>query len=801
MIRNHIKLAWRNLKKKKFYTAIHIVGLFTSICFALMIAAFIWQEFQINKNLRNPEQQYILTSQWKDPTMGVDFTTLAPLAESLKETYPHLVANYYRWDGITSIVSNGTANFREGIKLVDESMLDMYGFDLLHGNPMTVFENPFSVIIKPDKAIKIFGKTDVVGNTVTIQNFDGESHDFTITGVLAETSENSITRINKNDKNGFFIAKNTASYFNRANFENWANPYYVSHIELQSGVTTQDLEAPIKALLATHTSEEVQKNLKVLPIKLTDYYLEKDDGTATRMLYILSLIGLFIVLMAMVNFINISISHSGSRMREIGIRKVLGGRRKQLIIQFLTESIILVGIATVLACISYSFLRPWFGALIGKELVTFSQLPSSFILIPFLIILILGTLAGLYPAFILSSFKSIDALKGTLKNNLGTTALRKTLVGFQYVTALVVLIAALVIAQQVNYFFGKGLGYNKEYVITAPVPRDWTPEGVQKMKTVRDVFEKIPSVKNVSLSYVIPDGGIGFQITAFKSGGDPNAPVTAQGLVTDESYLETYQIPLLAGSYFSPTGTSSDQVVINKKAMESYGFKSAQEAIGQQLSQRGEGEPLIVQGVIDDFHFESMQQEIKPQVFFSVDVVPNYRYLSFKLNPGSIDKSLQDIETTWGKVLPGSSFEYTFMDDTLENLYAGEIQFKRAANTATILALLIALLGIFGMVALSIDKRIKEIGIRKVLGASVTSIGFLFVKEFLVILVVSILIACPLGYWFVQDWLQNYAYQIPINIDPFLIAILLVGSITAALILLQTLKIARANPAESLKTE
>jgi putative ABC transport system permease protein len=534
---------------------------------------------------------------------------------------------------------------------------------------------------------------------------------------------------------------------------------------------------------------------------LTDYYLEKDNGTATRMLYILSLIGLFIVLMAMVNFINISISHSGSRMREIGIRKVLGGRRKQLIIQFLTESIILVGIATVLACISYSFLRPWFGGLIGMELVSFSQLPSSFIAIPLLVIGVLGTLAGLYPAFVLSSFKSIDALKGTLKNNLSATFLRKTLVGFQYVTALVVLISALVIAQQVSYFFGKGLGYNKEYIVTASVPRDWTPEGVQKMKTVRDVFEKIPSVKNVSLSYVIPDGGIGFQITAFKSGGDPNAAVTAQGLVTDESYLETYQIPLLAGSYFSPTGTSTDQVVINKKAMESYGFKSAEEAIGQQLSQRGEGEPLIVQGVIDDFHFESMQQEIKPQLFFSVDVVPNYRYLSFKLNPGSIDESLQDIEAAWGKVLPGSSFEYTFMDDTLANLYAGEIQFKRAANTATILALLIALLGIFGMVALSIDKRINEIGIRNVFGASVASIGLLFVKEFLVILVISILIACPIGYWFVQDWLQNYAYRIPINIHPFLIAILLVGSITAALVLLQTLKIARANPVESLKTE
>lgn len=801
MILNYIKIAWRNLKKKKLYTTIHVVGLFTGISFAMMIAIFVWQESQINKDLRNPDQQYILTSQWKDPTMGVDFTTLAPLVESLKEQYPQLVANYYRWDGITSIVSNGTSNFREGIKLVDESILEMYGFDLLHGNPKTVFENPYSVVIKSDKAIKLFGKTDVVGNTVAIQNFDGENHDFIIMGVLAETSENSILKINNSDANGFFIAKKTASYFNRDNFKNWENPYYVSYVELQADVKVEDLEDPIKALLKTHTSEEVQKNLKVLPIKLTDYYLEKDNSTAKRMIYVLSLIGLFIVLMAMINFINISISHSGSRLREIGVRKVLGGNRKQLIIQFLAESIILVGIATILACVAYIYLRPWFEGVIGKELMTFSDFPSSFIAIPFLIIGVLGVLSGLYPAFVLSSFKSIDALKGKLRNNMRDNGLRKILVGFQYVTALVVLIATLIISKQVNYFFNKELGYNKEYLVTATVPRDWTPEGVQKMKTVRDAFEKIPSVRNVSLSYVIPDGGVWFQITAFKSGEDPSTSISAQVLVTDESYLETYQISLLEGDYFSTAEVSSDRVVINKKAMESYGFKSAQDAIGQQLSVVGEDDPLIVQGVIDDFHFESMQQEIKPQVFFSVDAIPNYRYLSFKLNGSSINESIRDIEKEWENLLPSSSFEYKFMDDTLENLYAGEIQFKTAANIATILALLIALLGIFGMVALSIDKRIKEIGIRKVLGASVASISLLFVKEFLIILTVSIIIACPIGYWFMQDWLQQYAYQITIGMHPFLIAILLVGGITAVLVLLQTLRIALANPVKSLRTE
>jgi len=801
MIRNYIKIAWRNLKKKKLYSAIHILGLFSGISFALLIGAFVWQEIQVNKNLKNAEQQYILTSQWKNPNMGADFVTSAPFAQSLKENYPQLVANYYRWDGITSIVTNGNTNFRESIQLGDENLLDMYGFELLHGNAETAFENPFSVLIKPEQAIKFFGKTDVVGKTLTIQNFDGESHEFTITGVLAEIQENSVSKFFEENENGFFIAKNSAAYFNRDNFQDWESRIYVSYVELQPGKTAKDLELPIQELIKNHTSEEIQKNLSILPIKLTDYYLEKNNGRVKRMLYTLSFIGLFILLMAMINFTNISISQSGGRMREIGIRKVLGGRKKQLIIQFLSESIILTGIATVFSFIAYPFLGTWFGELIGKELISLSKFPIYFLLIPFLLVAFIGILAGLYPAVVLSSFKSIDALKGKLKKNFSSETLRKSLLCFQYVTALVVLIAALIVAKQVDFFFGKGLGYNKEYVVTAAAPRDWTPEGVQKMKTIRDDFKKISSVQNVSLSYEIPNGNNGFQISSYKAGENPEMAVAAKGFVADEAYLETYQIPLLAGRNLTADEQNSNNVLINKKAVGTYGFKDVSDAIGQKLNIVGEDEPLTITGVFDDFHFETMQQQIKPQVIFNVYSNAIYRYFTFKLNSKSINQSLNEIQKKWQVLMPGSSFEYEFMDETLENLYASEIRYKKAASTATVLALLIALLGIFGMVALSIDKRIKEIGIRKILGASVKSIGYLFVKEFLIILGISIIVACPLAYWIMQLWLENYEYRITIGTNPFLTAIILVGSITVVLILLQTLKIAIAKPVKSLRTE
>lgn len=801
MIKNNFKIAWRNLKKNRVYTAIHVIGLYAGISFAFLIAAFVWQESRVNKSLKNAENQYILTSQWEELKMSPDFTTLAPIAEMLKDDYPHLVADYYRWDGIVSIISTEDKIFRESIQLGDENLLSMFNFELLHGNAEAAFEKPFSVVLKAERAIKFFGKTDVVGEVLSIQNLSGESRQFMISGVLKRISENSVTDINGSDDTGFFIGSKSATWFNRGDFQNWEVPIYPSYVLLQPGVQAKDLELPLRTIIRNNASDEFQANLEVVPIRLTDYYLEKNESAIKKMLYTMSFIGLFIVFMAMINFVNIAVSHSGSRMREIGIRKVLGGVRKQLIIQFLSESIMLTAVATILAVATYPVLQPWFGELIGKELIGFLDLPKWFLLIPVVLVAIIGILAGLYPAFVLSSFNSIDALKGKWKRDHRGGVLRKVLVGFQFTTAFVVLISAFLIAEQVNYFFSKGLGYDKEYVLAAQLPRDWTPEGVAKMKTVRNVFKEIPSIKNVSLSYEIPNGNNGFKIPVYKAGENSDRPVAAQGFVCDEFYLETYQIPLLAGSFFNSQNTNFHHVVINQKSLETYGFQNAEAAIGQQLRISGADEPVTIIGVAADFHFESMQEAIKPQLFFSVEARPNYRYLSFKLKAGPINESIAEIREKWSSLMPESAFDFQFMDETLQNLYSEEIQFKKAANTAAILALIIALLGIFGMVALNIVQRAKEIGIRKVLGASVANISFLFVKEFLGILVMSVIFAFPVVFFFMQDWLSGYAYRIDIGFSPFLTALTLISGLTAILIILQTLKISYQNPTQALRKE
>jgi putative ABC transport system permease protein len=801
MLKNYFKTAWRNITRHRVYSLVNVIGLVAGIAFVFLIGAYVWGELQVNKNLRHADRQYFLRSEWKDPNLGVDITTLGPLSKRLKEDYPGLVANFYRWDGITSVVSKNDRHFRENIQLGDSTLLNMFGFDLLHGDKRTALINPFSAVITTTAALKFFGKTDVVGETLSIQNFAGSKKEFAITGVLKDLQENSVTRLNAENNNNFFIPTNTFTYFGRTDFESWGNQYIPSYIELKEGVQAKSLAGPIARLIRENTSPVIQKNLTIQLVPLTKYYLEKDNGLVKRMLYALALGGLFILLMAVVNFINITVSSSGTRMREIGVRKVLGGLRKHLIGQFLTESFILVLVATILAIAAYPLLAPVFSQVVGKPIPALADFPTWFLVLPLGIVFVVGLLAGLYPAFVLSSLKSVDTLKGKLATVKENLVLRKTLVGFQFSIAILVLIAAGIVSQQVNFFFSKNLGYNKEYILSAQVPRDWSREGVQKMQTIRNQFAALPQVDKVSLSYEIPNGMNGGQPPVYKAGMDSTRAIAMQAMMTDEHYLDTYQLQLTAGGFLGNTLADSGKVVLNQKAVEALGWKDPAEAIGQHIRIPGDPTVFTIKGVTKDFHFNSMQQKIAPIIFLNVRFTTNYRFLSFKVNPGNVGAAIQAIQQKWAQLMPGSSFEYTFMDDTLKKLYSNELQLKKAAFTATGLSLLIVLLGVIGLVSLSIHRRVKEIGVRKVLGASLQSIVLLFIKEFATIIVVAAFVTCPLAYFLMKEWLNNYEYRIDIDAAVFIFSIAALALVTGSLILLQTLKAALANPVRSLRTE
>lgn len=695
MFRNYFKIALRHIGRSRLHSAINIIGLSTGISFTLLIAAYCWSEWRVNRQLKNADRQYILTTVWKDPNMGYPVATVGPLARALKENYPGLVANYYRFDGVISTVSIGDKHFREDIQMGDSTMLTMYGFSLLQGDERTALNAPFTVVITKDKAIKYFGRADVVGQNLTIENFSGGKQDFRITGVLPEPSRNSVTWLNEANNNRVFVPVSNLAWFGR-NMD-WPNNHIVNYIELQKGVRPEALAEPIQHLVGQNAPPEITANMRVNLVPLSTYYLTGQGGTVQKMLYTLSFAALFILLMAIINFVNLSASRSTARMKEIGIRKVLGSLRRQLGVQFLTESVVLAVGAAAFSLVLYMLFRPLFSGMLDRAIPPLTALPV--IAWPAIggFTLLTGLLAGIYPAFRLSALAAVNSLKGKAGPGGDNILLRKGLVGFQFATAAIALVAAIVISQQIGLFFSDRLGYDKEYIVSAQLPRDWSDQGVHRMQRIRSQFAGMPGVKEATLSFEIPDGGNGGSRGMWPEGGDSTHVVASQTLMTDEHYADTYRIPIAAGVFYNASGESSAndflRVVLNETAVRALGWKTPEAAVGQRLRLAGIQPAFTISGVVKDFHFEGMGSIIQPELFMRVDFTWTYRYLSFKLRPGNIGRAMEQLRKQWALLLPGAAFEYKFMDETLANVYRDELRLKKAASVATVLALIIVLLG------------------------------------------------------------------------------------------------------------
>jgi putative ABC transport system permease protein len=802
MLKNYLIVAWRNITKSRSYAAVNITGLAVGIAFMLLIGSYVWNEFEVNHNLRNIENQYIIQSRWGDATT-FDLTTVGELARSLKDLYPNLIENYYRWDGISSNVSKGDKVFREDIQIGDSTLLSMYGFPLLYGNTKTALNDPYSAVITEETAIKYFGRTNVTGETLSIGSFSGTKHDFLITGVLKKIPRNSIISINDDNRNTIFLSAACIGFFGRI-IDSWNNPWIVGYVQLKKGVHPAAIEQIMRKLVKQNTSLGISDQMKPLLVPLKDYYLEANNGLVGKMLSTLTLIALFILFMAIVNFINISVSQASARMKEIGVRKVLGSMRKQLIFQFLTESFLLVVLSTLFALGLYEIFRPALMNTLDAQIPSLIGFPLYIYGILIALVLLISLLSGFYPALVLSGLKPVEVIKGKLTSVKENIVLRKFLVSFQFSIAAIVLIVAILISRQVNFFLNGDLGYDKSYILSAQVPRDWTGRGVQHMETVRNEFAKIPAVENASLSYEIPDGNAGDVPNAFRPGQDSTKAISVLMLKTDASYLNTFKIPLKAGRFFSQPDMIGDStnIVLNETAVLALGWKDARSAIGGQLKLQGyNGTVFTIIGVTRDFIFGTMQGTISSLIFCHVNYLNQYRFLSFRVRPGNLSKAIETLQKNWSVLLPGSAFEYFFMDERLKNLYKTEIQLKQASYTATALAAIIVLLGVFGLVSLSIEKRRREIGIRKVLGSSVAGIMALFIKEFLLIILLAGAISCPIAYVIIHKWLNGYAYRINITILPFLFSILILGTITALLIIFRSVRAANANPVKSLRSE
>jgi putative ABC transport system permease protein len=800
MLHNYFTIAWRNLLKRKFYSILTIFGLAVGITFTFLVGSYIHGEWQVNADLQNADNQYIVRSKWKVPEMGIDFATFGPLGKTLRDEYPNLVAGYYRYDAITVAVSHGDNHFREDVQTGDTTLLSMYGFPVLHGDVKTALHQPNSIVITAEKALKYFGKTDVIGQNLTLHNFVGGKQEFQVTAVLENLKSNSVSHLLANPAS-IFIPLSTLEGRKGAE-TNWNFPFMVTFIQLKKGIEPKDLEKPIAQIIRTNTSPDVRENLRVYLTPLKDYYREANNGLVQKMIYILAAVTAFILLMAVVNFVNISIASSSSRLKEIGVRKVLGSLKMQIIGQFLAESVLLAGFASLLSIGFYELSRGYFGEVVGKPLVSGILLLPWTIALPLFCALLTGLLAGSYPAFVLSAIPSVDSMKGKFRSVKEHVGFRRVLLVLQFTIALFVFVAAAIITQQVNYFFNKSLGFEKNALVSIAVPRDWTPEGLAKMESIRNELSGLKEVADVSLSYEITNGNTGNQYGIYQPGQDSTQAVHTQFFATDEKFASTFGIKMLAGDFFGKPNApiQTDRIVINRSALKSLGFKSPEEAVGRQVRIHFFPQPATIAGVIQDFHFESMHQPIKPLAISHVRGGNTYRYLTFRLN-GNIGQSMSAIQQKWIELMPDSPFEYTFIDETLQKLYRSEIQLQRAAQLATLLSLVIVIVGIMGMVSLNVTRRTREIGIRKVLGASGVNVVMLFLKEFLLVTLTGAAIAFPLAYFVMKKWLNNYAYKIAPEWSTFSIIAATFSTAIILLVCIQTYKSALMDPVKSLRVE
>ena len=801
MLKNYILIAFRQFSRHKMFSALNVFCLAIGISFCLLIVEYVLHENSVNAGLKNSHQQYFLTSHWKVKDTGPEITTVGPLAKALRQRYPGLVSNYYRFNPVTTSVSAGDKHFKEDVSIGDTSMVSIYGLSLLYGDPTHAFINNRSAVITEELAMKLFGDKNAINKTVTLSNLTATTQDYKVSAVLKTLPYNTVINLLGKKGYGMYIPFEGNNYYpGGSGEENWKGFNTVGFVELQPGISASQLTIPVRNLLKLNSPDNINKNLNVQFKPLSTYYLDANNSAVSKTLSILSLVALGILLLAIINFVNITIGTSSYRIKEIGLRKVFGSRRSQLINQYLIESIILTILAGFLSVVLYGIFRPVFNEILNTNLTPINGFHTRELAALAVIILISGLLAGIYPAIILSGSEMVSSVKGKLGSVEKGMWLKKSLLVLQFTIAIVVFIFSMTISKQVRYFFNKDLGYDKEQlmVVTA-FPKQWDSAGVDKIESIRRSMSGISSVKDATVSFDIPERGSVNQFEVNPEGPKNNQTITVQSITVDEEYASTFGLNLVEGRFFNQGGVFvPGEAVISQSAEKSFGWSHA---TGRVFRIPSIGVDVKVVGVIKDFHLGTLHESIPPLVLFHVKTTLVYRYLTIKLRAGNLADAIALVRAKWKNVSPNSPFEYFFMDEKLQSMYQAELQLKKAAGIATGLMLLIVMLGIFGVLSLALTKRMKEIAVRKVLGAELHHILGLFVRQYAGLILIATLIAWPLSYYFSNQWLQQYVYRIPQAADVYFIAALFVAVIAIVLISLQCLKVVLANPVTSLRSE
>ncbi len=799
MLKNYLFVLMRGIEKRKFHTAINILSLTLGITFGLLLGVFVHQELQVNKSLKDVDRLYLVQTQQKN-TGDLNFFVPSRLASKCIEQYPLLFESSFRFFDRNVTFSKDDKHFRIQSMIGDASFINMFGFKVLAGDGTTALKNPNSLVITKKIANRFFNRLDVAGETITVSTEQKGRKEYTIDAVIDDLDDkNSITDFMNMDAQIFLSLENYADFFPLFNQDSWKD-LIITHIKLAPNASAKEAEIVVNNLIDKNTDSIDSKTRTHVLSAISDYYQLTNHAAVQNLITSLIAIMALLLLLAISNFINISIASSFSRSREVGVRKVLGGLSKQIVIQFLVESFVFVLASVALALLVYQLLHSAFGDLLGTKLPSVLEFDGMFWALIVTSVLLVGFLAGIYPAVFQSMTKPIESLKGKFKSVKGTLRFSRTLIAIQFFITVFISIATVILLTQSSYFLNKDLGYDKSHVlIVNSVPRIWTEAGFQKMESAKKEFLQSPNVQSVSLSMgapgwnFSPGGG-----TLYKADNSSANGVGYTVTGSDEDFFQVYNLKLVEGGLFNSSSLRKpNEVVINRTAQKALNIQ-----LGDQLKASNLGDAaLTVRGVVDDFHFASLHEKVQPlMIVHNVDFEA-YRFFSFKMLPGNMSESVSEVQALWKKAFPEDAFEFSFADERLKELYITELQMKKASILATLLMLVIVVTGVLGLVSLNVSKRNKEIGIRKVLGASVRTILALLAREYVFLMVASFCVGVPLSYFFATQWLANFAYHIELSLWMFVLPIVCLFLVIILIVCAQSLKTALDNPVDSLKYE
>ncbi|HLA63738.1 MAG TPA: ABC transporter permease [Rhodothermales bacterium] len=803
MLRNHIRVALRHLARQKGYTALNVVGLAVGLVCCGFIALYVQDERSYDRHHEHADRVYRLVREiGLDTGTSLEATTSGPMAPSVAAEVPG-VEEAVRVVQTSALLEHGEGAERvrteeDEVAFADAGLFDVFTLPLVAGDARTALAAPGRIVLTETLARTHFGTADPMGQTLLL---DGETP-VTVSGVMRDLPSTTHLPFTAAVSWGTWDAVQRAGD-NAWLLEEWNANYLYTYVLLAPGVTAAQVERALPAFAERHLGEAMRELFVSLALELqpvTDIHLgeplvgEPSPTTDPARLTLFALIGAFILLIAAVNFVNLATARAAGRAREVGVRKAVGAQQGQLVRQFLAESVLVSTLAFVLALGASQLLLPGFDALAGKEVDSLWAHGGVNVLALGVLALVVGLGAGLYPAFVLSGFRPAAVLRGPFRGSRRGVVLRQGLVVLQFAVSIALIAGTAVVYAQLHYMRSQPLGFAGDQLVSLDVDGD--SEALEARGRIREELMRLSGVRDVAVTSSVP--GEGYNVLSIQYEGPDGTIERAEmnEYSTDEHFVATYGLELVAGRAIQPSD-SSRGYLLNETAVARLGWASPEEAIGKRFGMNDPDGEIV--GVVRDFHYTSLEAPIEPLFMHNFPVF--YSGFTLRLAPGDVRETLAGVERAWATLAPQRPFSYTFLDDSFDQQYRADAHFGRLVGVFAGLAILVACLGLFGLAAFSAEQRRKEIGVRKVLGASVPSIVALLSRDTVRLLGIAFVLAAPVAYLGMSRWLEGFAYRVPLGPTVFLLAGAVVLAIALVTVSTQTFRAATADPVRSLRSE